>query len=289
MNILFCAHPLDLRKVDESYEVEYQVAKQQYPCAWFSYEALMLGKLALYGEPISGETVYRGWMMSPEQYRTLYLLLERQGIRMVNTPEDYNHYHLLPRWYEEFSAETAYSIWNKSDSLDDALDLTQGLEGPYIVKDYVKSRKHEWLDACYIADIRDRNEAARVIGNFLKRQGSTLVGGVVLRQFMSLKAIGYHAQSDMPISKEYRVFIYQRRILAMDDYWESYERGTLSLEERAWIETMAQRVQSPLVTMDLARREDGTLIIMELGDGQVSGLQQIPPMVFYEALSSSCM
>ena len=57
MNILFCAHPLDLRKVDESYEVEYQVAKQQYPCAWFSYEALMLGKLALYGEPISGETV----------------------------------------------------------------------------------------------------------------------------------------------------------------------------------------------------------------------------------------
>lgn len=289
MNILFCAHPLDLRKVDASYDAEYQAAKQQYSCAWFSYEALILGKLVLHGEPISGETVYRGWMMSPEQYRTLYLLLERQGIRLVNTPEDYNHYHLLPHWYEEFSTDTAYSIWNKSDSLDDALALTQGLKGPYIVKDYVKSRKHEWLDACYIADIQDRSEAARVIGNFLKRQGSALVGGVVLRQFVSLKAIGHHAQSGMPISEEYRVFIYQGRILAMDDYWESHERGTLSLAERAWIGTMAQRVQSPLVTMDLARREDGTLIIMELGDGQVSGLQQLPPMIFYEALLSGCV
>ena len=29
------------------------------------------------------------------------------------------------------------------------------LNGPYIVKDYVKSRKHEWYDACFIKNISD--------------------------------------------------------------------------------------------------------------------------------------
>ena len=33
--------------------------------------------------------------------------------------------------------------------------------------------------------------------------------------------------------------------------------------------------------MDIERKTDGTLIVMELGDGQVSGLQQISPDRFY--------
>ena len=35
------------------------------------------------------------------------------------------------------------------------------------------------------------------------------------------------------------------------------------------------------VTVDLARKTDGNLIIMEMGDGQVSGLQQIGADEFY--------
>ncbi|MFR2115061.1 MAG: ATP-grasp domain-containing protein [[Ruminococcus] lactaris] len=31
-------------------------------------------------------------------------------------------------------------------------------------------------------------------------------------------------------------------------------------------------MESNFVTIDIARREDGKLIIMELGDGQVSGI-----------------
>ena len=48
---------------------------------------------------------------------------------------------------------------------------------------------------------------------------------------------------------------------------------------------MAGRIGSNLVTMDIARKEDGSLMIMELGDGQVSGLQQIKPEGFYRAIA----
>ena len=55
----------------------------------------------------------------------------------------------------------------------------------------------------------------------------------------------------------------------------------LTDEEMSWIENVAKRLKSNFVTIDIARRTDGRLIIMELGDGQVSGLQQIHPQYFY--------
>ena len=41
--------------------------------------------------------------------------------------------------------------------------------------------------------------------------------------------------------------------------------------------------------MDIARREDGKLMIMEFGDGQVSGLQQINPADFYRKFNPSVL
>ena len=72
VNFLFCNYPLYPRKVDEDYEEEYQAARLEHACALFSYEDFSTGKLSLYGESISGLTVYRGWMMKPEMYKDSY-------------------------------------------------------------------------------------------------------------------------------------------------------------------------------------------------------------------------
>lgn len=283
INFLFCNHPLHQRRVDPDYEEEYRAAGLDHACSLFSYEDMENGKLSLYGEEISGLTIYRGWMMKPEMYRSFYALLAEKGILLINTPQEYEKYHLLPGWYEDFCGETAETIWETEGTLQNALSMTKGLEGAYIVKDYVKSRKHEWYDACFIRDIADAENTSRVIGNFIERQGSALVGGIVLRKYEKLKQIGFHERSKMPISEEYRVFIYAGKVLTIEGYWTEKSEGNLSPEEYQWIDTIAKRVHSSFVTVDIARREDGSLIIMELGDGQVSGLQQIKPDTFYEA------
>lgn len=51
-----------------------------------------------------------------------------------------------------------------------------------------------------------------------------------------------------------------------------------------WITDIAAKIKSNFATIDVARKTDGSLIIMELGDGQVSGLQQLRPNLFYEVL-----
>lgn len=56
-----------------------------------------------------------------------------------------------------------------------------------------------------------------MIKNFVERQGDLLVGGIVLRKFENLKHIGFHERSGMPISDEYRVFVYAGKALIMDN------------------------------------------------------------------------
>lgn len=280
INFLFCNHPLYPRKVDEDYKEEYQQAGLEHSCALFSYEDLERGKLTLYGE-ISGLTIYRGWIMKPDMYRKFYELLGDKGIILINSPEEYERYHLLPGWYDDFKEYTAVLVWETEGNLEKALDMTKGLEGPYIVKDYVKSRKHEWYDACFIKNIADKANTSKIIGNFIDRQGTSLVGGIVLRQFENLKQIGFHEKSGMPISEEYHVFIYTGKVLVIDNYWCDGNVVSFSEDEKKWIETLASKVKSNFITMDLARKKDGRLMIMELGDGQVSGLQQIKANKFY--------
>lgn len=239
INFLFCNHPLYPQKVDEDYKDEYQAAGLNHSCALFSYEDFGAGKLSLYGEEISGLTIYRGWMMKPEMYRDLYTCLEERGIVLINTPEEYERYHLLPGWYTDFADETAESVWTSGNAIEEAMQMAGRLdEGSYIVKDYVKSRKHEWYEACFIHNIRDKAALRTVIGNFIERQGEDLVGGVVLRKYENLRKIGFHEQSGMPLSEEYRIFIYAGKVLAIDDYWHKNSTVQFSEEEYASLTQM---------------------------------------------------
>ncbi|MDE7325100.1 MAG: ATP-grasp domain-containing protein [Lachnospiraceae bacterium] len=67
--------------------------------------------------------------------------------------------------------------------------------------------------------------------------------------------------------------------------WQTDKKVSFSDEEHQWIEAAVKKLKSNFVTMDIARREDGKLIIMELGDGQVSGLLQIKAADFYRAFN----
>jgi ATP-grasp domain-containing protein len=140
---------------------------------------------------------------------------------------------------------------------------------PLIVKDYVKSRKHEWAEACFVPDATDAAAVERVVGRFLELTGSELQGGLVLREFLELERVGKHARSGMPLAREWRVFWLDREPVMVAPYWPEVGGDPPRVET---FSVAAARVQSRFFTMDLARRATGDWIIVELGDGQVAGL-----------------
>jgi hypothetical protein len=163
--------------------------------------------------------------------------------------------------------------------------LTPFGDRPVIVKDFVKSRKHEWNDACFIPSAADRDAVEHIVGRFLELQGDDLNEGLVFREFVEFRPVGVHPKSGMPRTEEYRCFWLDAQPVFCSAYWEGakYYMTYPPLELFAEI---AAAVRSRFFTMDVARRVDGGWAIVELGDGQVSGLpSEGDAGPFYELLA----
>jgi hypothetical protein len=231
--------------------------------------------------------VYRGWMFSIEQYTKFHtkLLLEK-GIELINTPEEYAFCHHFPNSYSVISHATPTTTWVPLEKFSlDALEevLAPFGESPIILKDYVKSAKHYWNTACFIPDASDIEKVKSTIQEF-RRVRDGVTGGFVFRQYVELEQIGIHPISKVPISKEYRLFFLNSRLINVSQYWEEgeYDQEVLPIER---FESIAREVKSKFFSMDVAKTRAGHWIIIELGDGQVSGLPvECDIKKFYEGL-----
>ncbi|MCA9790524.1 MAG: ATP-grasp domain-containing protein, partial [Candidatus Eremiobacteraeota bacterium] len=212
MIILFCNHPLAPREVDPDYLEEWEAAgRHGFGRSLVSFEDLTAG-LPLRRLPAEGVCLYRGWMLKPEHYDRLYQALDG---RLLTTPEQYRFGHLFPNSYLHLEGFTPESVW--SDRPDRFESLLAGFgQDPVIIKDYVKSRKHEWLEACYIPRA---DQGAAVVRTFVERQGEDLVGGLVVRRFEAFEQVGVHPQSGLPTFREYRLFFADGRLVMSFPYW----------------------------------------------------------------------
>lgn len=282
INFLYCNHPLYQRKSDEDYEAEYIAAKESgYNVALFSYEDMELGKLSLYGDEIKGLTIYRGWMMKPQMYRAFYDQCKRNDIILINDRTRYEECHLLPNWYDKVFPNTAKSVWTEGNDIEKAVALLTQIGSDAIVKDFVKSRKHEWYEACFVP--ADKTDGEKVIRTFAKRQGDNLVGGIVIREFLELKKAGFHKQSGMPISEEYRVVVALGKVISVTAYWEGQTEEEIE-KIGAFALECTKKIRSNFYTVDVAVKSSGEPVVMEVGDGQVSGLQEETPEKYYKCM-----
>jgi hypothetical protein len=279
MNVLFCSNPLNSKQVDEEYEQEYNIARfMGINPALIDIESLLEGdaKSAIRSvrkNENSSLAIYRGWMLTPHHYRELYEALKTKNIALINTPEQYIHCHYLPNSFEHIQLKSMETKWMKVTEMDLLLKamLKSFGNSALIVKDYVKSRKHDWHEACFIPTASDTEQAEKVIRRFIELQAEMLAEGIVLREFVELEIMGYHPLSNMPLANERRLFFLNHQLIANFEYWDEmlYNNDHFPLEEFV---TLARKVKSNFFTMDVAKKSNGEWIIMELGDGQVSGL-----------------
>jgi hypothetical protein len=295
MILLYPLNPLERGMPDELYTAEATTADRlTVPWALIDHDALVQGKIeravrrvAVQPQLVVG--VYRGWMMTADQYEDFYQALAARGIQLVNDPASYRHGHYLPESYPLLESQTPRSVWlpgTGQPDLDRIMDLLRPFgDGPLIVKDYVKSQKHAWDQACFIPSASDRATVERVVRRFLDLQGTDLAGGLVFREFVPFEQIGRHSRSGMPLLLEYRLFFLDGRPLLAAEYWEEGEYGGEGPPVERF-KVLAAKVRSRLFTMDVARRKDGDWMVVELGDGQVAGLPERADVeAFYRGLA----
>lgn len=267
--IVFCGDPLGPRRADPHFSGEVRAARALgLQVALIDHDALLAGdaNAAVAGVPRgAGAAWYRGWMVPSGRYAELAGALAARGVTLLTPAEDYRRAHELPGWYGTFAALTPPGVWlpaepGRAPSAAELAAATAPLGGgPAVVKDYVKSRKHEWHEACYVPDLADAARTAAVVARFVELQGDFLAGGVVVRAFERFPAAG-----------EARVWWVDGVPVLTTAHPDSPD-----LRPDPATGAVAPCVAAlgcRFVTTDLALREDGVWRVVEVGDGQVSDL-----------------
>jgi hypothetical protein len=277
--VLFCSQPFTPREVDADFVEEHTAAKGEgFSTALIDHtrvtEGDALGAVRrVPTEPVTA--IYRGWMMRVQHYAAFHAALAARGASLVNDPDAYRFCHHLPESYSALEGDTPLTTWLPVQGPVEFSQVFERLRPfgscPVIVKDFVKSQKHYWSEACFIPNAEDRVTVERVVRRFIELQGEELNEGLVFREYVPLQIVGRHPRSAMPLAAEVRTFWFDGELLLAHPYWGDLATPP-ALPPSDWMHHLASRVQSRFFTMDVALREDGRWTVIELGDGQVAGL-----------------
>ncbi|HIW63511.1 MAG TPA: ATP-grasp domain-containing protein [Candidatus Stackebrandtia excrementipullorum] len=276
---LYCGDPLRPRRVDPHFSAEAaRVRELGGRVEVIDHDALIAGRIneATARTAHPGPAWYRGWMVPAHRYAQLAATVE-----LITEPAMYSAAHELPGWYRHLAAHTPASTWaTTSPHTVPARDILSALaaelpHGAGMVKDFVKSRKHE-PDASFVPDLDDVDVLAEVVRRFVERQDDDLAGGVVLRHFEQFVHVDGR-------TAELRTWWVDGRAVLTGPHPDSPSppgHPDLTLFASA-IEALPSR----FITCDVALRSDGVWRIIEIGDGQVSDLPgDIDPSPLLRAL-----
>ncbi len=142
-------------------------------------------------------------------------------------------------------------------------DIKQHFKDYFIMKDNVKSVKGTDFPEKISVNI-DMDELTKLSEKFKEHRGPLYTGEIILKQYVPLKR---YANS----TNEWRVFYFLDRILTVSKNSNQPDIAPCVPDELI-NNKILMNMHSMFYTVDFAETEDGKWIVIETGDGQVSGL-----------------
>lgn len=261
--LLVPCDPLTPTRPDEHFAPEADAAKRAgWNVVLVDHDAILHGGGTLFRrqtfEP--GAAIYRGWMIPTNHYAGLWLAMSERGVRMETAVLDYERAHELPRWYWSFCNLTPNSVWTEGGQIERFTHLCQTFGiGSVVLRDYVKSEKHYWDEACFIESVADVDSAARVASRFRELRGDAFTGGYVLRRYESF------------VGPEARLWCRHGEVRLITAHPDSPDVVTTPLRDFVVaVERALADANLDFVSVDVTERADGQWRVVEVGDGQVS-------------------
>lgn len=271
MQVLFC-RPEAPQQLDDGFELEADALDELgLPYAMIAMEDVVDGEFerALDGALLEEEVLYRGWMLTGEEYEQLAVAIGERGAQLVTSHDEYAAAHYLPSWFAAVASQSPATRWIEGDDLEEAWEAACELGAPpFVVKDHVKSVKEMWFEACFVPGGASKLEMQGVCASLVEARGERFERGIVVRRFV-------------PLVYEHRMFFWRGRLIAEAPYHD-----VEAIERPARFANLASAVESPFFSADIALTDAGEWLVLELGDGGVSTLPPtMDPRAFYRALA----
>lgn len=217
-------------------------------------------------------------------YKELEEDLAEKGSHLVNSYSEHRWIADLKNWYEDLKDFTPKTWFKLADIPDDL---------PVVLKGETNSKKFSWNTHMFA---KNKKEAIQVYGRLME---DSLISQqeIVIRQFVPLKKL-LEGLNGLNVSEEYRLFVLNGKVVSGGFYWSSHVddlsdevKNSLSWEKipKPFLNNVLSILgcKAPFVVVDIARTEDDNWIVVEVNDGQFSGLSENNPDILYRNLKNS--
>ena len=281
LNVLFPADYFSKKAPDGAMRVEYEaaVAEVRLDIGLFDLELFEECGAFVLIRPFSDESLpllYRGWMMKPEQYATFFGAMRESGLEPMTRPEEYDEFHMFPFAYARHSVLNLNAprlVAFPGKSVD--AEVVNRTFSEFMVKDYVKSVKGTSFPASVRTPI-SQGDLDALVEEFVRLRGGLFTKGIVLKEVVDLRRYG-------DATNEWRAFYLQGKLL---NVCRNSNQHANTPAPPAGLVSSCGSLGSPYYTVDFAELGDGCWVVIETGDGQVSGLAAAQdPVIYYQVLA----
>ena len=285
--------------IDFKYKAEMIAAQRSdYECLYYDHQEIFSGKPEQMFKNVPAFDVLkigilRSYVMPPVAYSTIYTyLLQEKNIQLIDTPDQHLEVCSVVNHYDTIKLLCPQTSWIRGEDCDDEQSLKQvlkmfGAEGKTLMlKDYMRSVKYKRQKPYDIEDSTNLEQVKEAIQHFKYHSKGVINGGFVFSEYISdLKKI--HQEpfplTNQPMYEEYRLLFFKQELLMVVNYWEEMPDYSDRLEKdelQPFLE-VAKRIDSNFFTMDIARRQDSSLVLIELNPAQLSGIDYKRHHEFY--------
>lgn len=227
---------------------------------------------------VKGDLVIGRYSVLP-YFKELQNEVDYVGATLINSLKQHRYIADLRNWVEDLR-ELTPKTWYRLEEVDEP--------GPYVLKGKTNSRKDDWKTHMFAADIQAAGQV------YWKLATDGLIGGekqdIYVRKFVPLKTL-LVGLNNLPVSVEFRFFCAFGEVICGAFYWSNYvddlpEVPDVNQVPKAFLQEVLRRIgdRAPFVVVDVALTAAGEWIVVELNDGQMSGLSENDPNLLYEGL-----
>lgn len=236
----------------------------------------------------------RGGVVPPDLYKAIFTFLaERKNIKLVNSPDQYLETCSIVNHYAKVQKFAAKTVW--TDNIKNAHLIAKSAFGDgkkLMLKDYMRSVKYQRKEAYDISDSGSVINVNNALQSFIEAKKGNIEGGFVFSEYIPFKKLAPYPLpgTNQPLYEEFRLWFFRKKLLLKTGYFEElkiYDRKLKKEELTPFLE-LAKSIESDFFVMDLARKKDNSLNVLELNPGQTSGINYYYHYQFYKALSDAC-
>lgn len=195
----------------------------------------------------------------------------------------------LGKEFQPFTVLMDFNVGHNLNTLPDDMS--------FVVKGFTTSKKFQWNTHCFA---KNKEDLKLVVSRLRDDDYIQQQGGLMIREYVPLRKLE-EGINGLNFSNEWRLFFYKGRLLSKGFYWTNAEfADDYNTDEYAPPKEVLDQVGQlacefndcyanppDFFVFDIAERECGGWLLVDVNDGQCSGLSANDPHELYSNLSKA--